>query len=132
MRHSAAEKWEERLDRAMRQVDHVLEGKYGGLYSLHPSRPARGTTAHPSQDGLFSILAVFTLGLGSEIGKGYIVDIKMRTLEEIPSHVRKEIEHTTTILLKKYLPDVFPDAKLEIGKDGPVIKIHGDLSLGTV
>ena len=88
MRHHAAIKWEAQLDEAMHELDLFLEEKYRGQYILHPARPIQGKTANPSQDGLFSIAANFSLGFGSEIGKGYIVDIRLVTLQHVPDDVR--------------------------------------------
>jgi hypothetical protein len=132
MRHHSAIKWEEQLDKAMRELDHFLEEKFKGQYVLHPARPRQGKTTNPSQDGLFSIAANFSLGLGSEIGKGYVVDIKLVTLQSIPKETREEIENMAMEKLDELLPKYFPDVDLDISKDGPVLKIHGDLSLGNV
>lgn len=130
MRHHAAEQWELRLDEAMRELDLFLEEKYKGQYILHPARPLQGKTANPSHDGLFGIHANFTLGLGSEIGKGYIVDIRLSTLEHVSDDVRDEIENVARQKLLELLPKYFPNSELNIIKDGPVLKIYGDLRLG--
>ena len=132
MRHHSVIAWEARLDSIMAEIDHFLEEKYHGQYSLHPARPRRGKTANPSHDGLFSINANFTLGLGSNAGKGYIVDIRMVTLENIPDHIRDEIRDLVQEKLRQLLPTQFPGSDLQVDKDGPVLKIHGDLSLGKV
>ena len=132
MRHHSAIKWEKQLDKAMHELDHFLEEKYKGQYILHPARPMRGKTTNPSQDGLFSIAANFSLGLGSEFGKGYVVDIKLVTLQNISEDVRDEIERVAMQKLKELLPQYFPETALDISIDGPVLKIHGDLSLGKV
>lgn len=132
MRHRSAEEWEARLDAVMQELDQFLEEKYQGRYELHPARLPSGVAAHPSHDGLFSILAAFTLGIGSRTGKGYIVDIKLKTLEDVPAEVVEEIEQTAIKFIGERLPQIFPEAELNIEMDGPVIKIHGDLSLGMV
>jgi len=132
MRHHAAIKWEARLDKVMRELDAYLEEKYKGEYILHPARPVQGETANPSYDGLFSIHANFTLGLGSKIGKGYAVDVKLMTLQHVPDDVRDEIENVAQEKLEDLLPKYFPEIELHIDQDGPVLKIHGDLSLGNV
>jgi hypothetical protein len=130
MRHHSAIKWEEQLDKAMRELDHFLEEKFKGQYVLHPARPMRGKTTNPSQDGLFSIAANFSLGLGSQRGKGYVVDIKLVTLQNVSDTVRDEIEDMALEKLDELLPTYFPNVDLDISKDGPVLKIYGDLSLG--
>ncbi len=130
MRHHAAEKWEARLDAVMRELDAFLEEKYAGAYELHPARPKRGKTTNPAQDGLFGITANFSLGLGSSVGKGYVVDIKLVTLQDVPEKVRKHIEKDAMQKLRGLLPKHFPDTHLELVKDGNVVKIYGDLTLG--
>ena len=132
MRHHSVLAWEARLDSIMREIDRFLEEKYHGEYVLHPARLQRGKTANPSYDGLFSITANFTLGLGSSVGKGYVIDIKMVTLENIPEKVRDEIENIVQEKLRQLLPAQFPETELHVDKDGRVLKIHGDLSLGKV
>ncbi len=114
----------------MRELDEELETAYEGRFSLHPARPKRGTTAHPAHDGLFGILASFTLGLGSEKGKGYVVDIKMKTLDPVPQETVDAVEDAALQFIRRRLRRAFPDADLQVEKDGPVIKIYGDLSLG--
>lgn len=131
MRHPKAEKWEAELDKAMHELDHFFEIKYAGKYQLHPARRTKGATANPSHDGLFSIVAGFTMGLGSELGKGYVVDIKLMTLEKIDPAIIDEIENEAIKKLGLILPKYFPATQLDIGRDGKTIKIHGDLSLGT-
>ncbi len=132
MRHFSAVAWESRLDQAMRELDYFFEEKYNGRYTLHPARPRRGKTANPAHDGLISINANFTLGIGSEIGKGYVVDVKVVTLERVSDGIRDEIKDIAMEKLRQILPKYFPDTKLDISKDGPVLKIYGDLSLGEV
>jgi len=130
VRHHAAIKWEEKLDQAMQELDRFLEDKYNGRYLLHPARPERGKTTNPSQDGLFSITANFSLGLGSKIGKGYVVDIKLVTLQSVPDDILDEIQNIAQEKLAELLPRYFPTTRLDISRDGPILKIYGDLSLG--
>jgi hypothetical protein len=130
MRHSSLEIWEKKLKNILDELDDYLEEKYGGQYRLHPVRPGRGQTSSKSQDGLFDIVASFSLGAGSDYGKGYIVDVDMATLEHVPEKIRREIEDITLKKLREKLPEYFPGKNLKVNKDGNVIKIHGDLSLG--
>lgn len=130
MRHYSVEQWEVRLDQMMQELDHLLEDKFQGVYYLHPARPERGETANPTADGLFNITAAFTLGLGSKLGKGYVVDIRLATLDSVSAQVRREVEAIALENLNRLLPQYFPDQKLNITQDGDVLKIHGDLSLG--
>jgi hypothetical protein len=130
--HPSLSDWEARLDKAIDELDHILEEKYGGSYKLHPVRRKRGTTIDPTHDGLFSIAAQFSLGIGSELGRGYIVDLKMVTLQDVKDSVRDEIEDFALGKLNEILPNYFATKNLGVVKDGNVIKITGDLSLGPV
>ncbi|MEA3392418.1 MAG: hypothetical protein U9Q91_05525, partial [Candidatus Marinimicrobia bacterium] len=84
MRHPNLIKWEKKLKSVLDNIDVLLEEKYGKKYDLHPARRKHGTTSNRSHDGLFDIRADFTLGLGSDKGRGYIVDIDLKTLENVP------------------------------------------------
>lgn len=132
MRHPNLDKWEKKLKKALDELDDFLEDRYGGRYRLHPVRAKRGETANKAQDGLFDIVASFTLGKGSQLGRGYIVDVDMATLEDVSDEVRQEIESTALRKLRKIIPKHFPDTDLKVDQDGRVIKIHGDLSLGKI
>jgi hypothetical protein len=96
---------------------------------LHPNRPERGKAARVSYDGLFSTGTKFTLGYGSEHGRGYLVDIEMSTLEKVHPNDRSEIESAAIEFLEEQLPRHFPNRKLQVVKDGKVYKIVGDFSL---
>ncbi len=132
MRHPKAEKFELRLKKIFDEIDAHLEKKYGGRFPLHPARAAPGTTANPESDGLFDIGAVFSPGFGSRTGPGYVVDINMVTLAHIPQSVREEIAREVEHYLRKELPRVFPDRKLNVVREGRRFRISGDLSLGTL
>lgn len=123
------------LERHMRtlcdELDHFLENTYGDRYPLHPNRPARGKAARVSYDGLFSTGTKFTLGYGSEYGRGYLVDVELSTLERVRPEDRREIESAAVAFLSAHLPIHFPNRKLDIVKDGNVYKIVGDFSLGS-
>ncbi|MBN2280313.1 MAG: hypothetical protein JXQ65_07025 [Candidatus Marinimicrobia bacterium] len=126
------EKWEKKLDNILDELDDVLEDHYGKKYRLHPNRPDRNTTANKSMDGLFDITASFTLGLGSEYGRGYVLKIKMVTLEKISEEVRNLVDKIALKKIAEKLPLEFPGRKLEIRRDGHVIKIFGDLNLDEI
>lgn len=132
MRHPNLIKWEKKLKSVLDNIDVLLEEKYGKKYDLHPARRKHGTTSNRSHDGLFDIRADFTLGLGSDKGRGYIVDIDLKTLENVPKEVIKNIENDTISELKERLSQAFPNRELSVEKDGNVIKIIGDLSLGDI
>ena len=130
MKHPSLMKWERVLEQVLDELDELLEDSYGLRYRLHPARAARGKTSSRSQDGLFDIQANFSLGLSSHYGKGYVVDVHMATLDRVPADLEQEIEAVVLQKLREELPEHFPGRDLQVNKDGNVIKIHGDLSLG--
>ncbi len=113
-------------------VDNYIEDKYGELYPLHPVRPKRNETANPQADGLFSGRADFTPGYGSDLGRGYILKVEMKTLAEIPDDVRQTIFSDAVKKIESLLPVYFPERKLEVKQDKEFLKIVGDFSLGIV
>ncbi len=132
MRHPKLLKWEEKLRDILVEIDAILEDKYGRVYTLHPSRPRRGSTANAEDDGLFDVGAAYSAGFGSRHGPGYIVEVRMGTLHRVPAAARKAIEEEVADLLRPRLAKTFPGRHLHVDRDGPVWKIHGDLSLGEV
>jgi len=127
MRYHKVEEWESRLKRVFDRVDDYLEESYGHKYPLHPARPARGETSSKAQDGLFNIGASFSAGYGSRRGPGYVVEVRMVTLSRVPRYIREQIEEEAVQRLREELPKEFPDRELQVERDGPVYKIHGDL-----
>lgn len=123
------EEWEGRLYSLLREIDGVLEDKYGKLYPLHPARPQRGETANPQYDGLFRITASYSAGYGSKLGPGYIFRVELVTFEMVPDETRLRIEEEAMQMAEDGLKRVFPERELSIARDGNVIKIYGDLSL---
>lgn len=132
MRHPSLIAWEKKLKSLLDDIDILLEKRYGDDYDLHPARRKHGSTSNVSHDGLFDIRGDFTLGLGSKKGRGYIVDIDVKTLEHIPADVIEKIENDAITELKKQLPKAFPNRDLRVERDGNMIKIIGDLSLGDI
>ena len=132
MQHPSLTRWEDKLDEMIKKVDKYLEDKHGHKFKLHPARPRRGETGNPRSNGLFGVSANFSLGLGSEKGKGYIIDVNMVTLENVPIEEQEDIEQEAMEKINELLPTFFPDAELSASRDGNVIKIHGDISLGNV
>ncbi len=124
MRHPKAIEWEETLKRVFDEIDHALEERYGNRYNLHPARPPRGATSNPESDGLFNVGAAFTAGYGSEFGPGYIVEVRMATLDRMPPDVIEQIEQEVVEMLREKLPQAFPGRQLHVSR--------GDLSLGAV
>lgn len=132
MRHSKAVKWEKKLSKLFDEIDDYLEDKYGHLYPLHPARASRGSTSNKTHDGLFNVGASFSAGYGSKYGKGYIVDVEMATLSDVPEDVIQTIEKEVEDLVQEKLPVYFPDRDLKVSRDRHVFKIYGDISLGGI
>jgi hypothetical protein len=132
MWHPKMEEFDSRMKRLFDEVDDFIEDKYGGCYSLHPLRPARGETTNPEADGLFNIGAVFTPGYGSELGRGYLIDISMSTMDKVDEDVRREIYETAANKVRELLPLHFPERELTVRRDRNHFKIQGDFSLGEI
>ena len=132
MYHPKLTSFLDRLKKLFDDVDSHIEDLYGDRYPLHPMRPGRGETANPEADGLFNIGANFTPGFISELGRGYLIDVKISTLEEVCEDVRREIYDATTEKVKELLPIYFPDREFTVKRDGNHYKIQGDFNLGNI
>ncbi len=126
------EEFESSLNVLCNELDNYLEDSYEGVFGRHPNRPGRGSGANPSFDGLFCTTAAFTLGYGSQYGRGYLINIDVRTLERVSAQQMEEIKNKALVFTKAKLPVVFPKRKLDIVRDGNLLKIVGDFSLGDV
>jgi hypothetical protein len=129
MRSREAKTWEKKLKSVFDRIDAELEEKYGSQYSLHPSRAKHGTTANPEADGLFNVGAAFSAGFGSKHGPGYVVEIRLSTMERVPETVRKQIRKEVFQALEARLPETFPGRTLHVSEENGTIRIHGDLGL---
>lgn len=127
---TALELWESRLRQVFDRIDDLLEDRYGHHYELHPNRPPRGATSNKSHDGLFELSAAYSAGFGSELGEGYVLKVRLVTLDRVPVDIREEIEQLVVQLLDERLPEAFPGKALDVERDGRVYKIVGDLGLG--
>jgi hypothetical protein len=132
MWHPKTIEFDNRMKKLFDEVDDYIEDIYGGRYKLHPVRPARGETANPEADGLFNIGANFTPGFGSELGRGYLIDVAMSTLEKVDEDVRREIYEAAAEKVKELLPIHFPERELTVRRDRNHFKIQGDFSLGKI
>ncbi len=65
-------------------------------------------------------------------GRGYIVEVRMVTLDNIPADERARIEDDAARMLDEHLERIFPNRDLDIQRDGATYKITGDLSLGSI
>jgi len=124
--------FDDRMKKLFDEVDDFIEDKYGASYSLHPVRPSRGETSNPEADGLFNIGAKFTPGYGSELGRGYLIDISMSTPDKVDEDVRREIYEAAANKVSELLPIHFPERKLTVRRDKNHFKIQGDFSLGEI
>jgi len=129
MRNPHVEKWEDKLNTLLKQVDAVLEEEYGCVVPRHPSRLPHGATQNPQQDGLFRITATFTAGVGSRLGRGYVVTSEPVTLAEFPLDKWCVVEQKACRMIEAGLEEVLPGRGLKLERDGNVWKITGDLSL---
>ncbi|MDR1249944.1 MAG: hypothetical protein LBK63_11645 [Treponema sp.] len=120
------------LEALFREVDAFLEDEWGESFSLHPNRPGRGETENPEMDGLFNVGPDFTVGLGSEHGRGYLVSLKAATLDTVTPEQFELLMEEAAALIKKKLPNFFPGRDLMVVRDGKRFKIIGDFSLGEV
>jgi hypothetical protein len=129
MRHRKAKAWERQLKRVFDRIDVELEALYGDRFDLHPARPDHGSTSSREMDGLFNIGASYSAGFGSAFGPGYVVDIRLSTLEAIPDDLKLELRDRVQALLTEKLPDAFPGRALQVDREDDHLRIHGDLSL---
>ena len=124
--------FDDQLKKLFDEVDSHIEDLYGDKYPLNPVRPNRGETTNPEADGLFNIGANFTPGFRSELGRGYLIDISISTLEKVDEDVRHEIYEVVSDKVKELLPLYFPEREFTVKRDGSHFKIQGDFNLGNV
>lgn len=127
MSRSELEKWEQGFEAMLDEIDDILEDMYGSKFLLHPARSKRDTTSSKSQDGLIEIKYNFSLGLGSQLGEGYIIQPRFVSLEFIPKSERSKIQEFVKSEIESRLPKFFPNNELSVNMDGPSLKIYGDL-----
>ncbi len=130
--HAKLRAFETQLKALFNEVDHQLEDRWGNLYSVHPNRPRRGETADPEMDGLFEIAADFTPGFGSEMGRGYIISLRVATLDRLAPDQFEDLMREAAGIVKELLPRYFPERTMQVVRDGKRFKIIGDFSLGYV
>ena len=128
MRHGKAKEWERRLKTVFDEIDVELEAAYGDYYDLHPSRPEHGATSSREMDGLFNVGASYSAGFGSKLGSGYVVDIRISTLQRIPKELKLKLRDKVQALLIEKLPAAFPGKQLHVDQEDRHLRIHGDLS----
>jgi hypothetical protein len=120
------------LEALFHEVDETMEARWAGSFALHPNRPPRGATSNPEMDGLFELAPDFTVGLGSERGRGYLISCRVATLERVPPERFAAFMDEAAALIAALLPRYFPDRRLSVVRDGSRYKITGDFTLGTL
>lgn len=128
--HPKQEELEGKLNLMCLDLDNYLEEKYGDLFPKHPNRLNRGKAASGNYDGLFSVYANFSLGYGSNEGRGYVLDINIVTLSRVSKKIKDEIIEDGVNYMRTLLPKYFPHRKLDLKLDKKVYKLVGDFSLG--
>jgi len=127
------ERWENQLKQIFDAIDTEFENEgLGTRYHRHPQRPPAFATSNREDDGLFDLGAAFSVGIGSRHGPGYVIQARIATLENVPADKQRKFVDEVVRRLKEKLPAAFPGVKLHVDRDGPIYKIHGDLSLGSL
>lgn len=129
MRNERLEAFETKLAGILGEIDALLEARDGARFRRHPARPAKGETSNPQYDGLFSVVANFSAGIGSTFGPGYTLALRAATLDLVSDAEREAWEAFAADHLRKRLPEVFPGRDLSVDRDQHGWKLHGDLSL---
>ncbi len=129
MRHFKAQEWEQQLKRIFDEIDKELERMHGDRFNLHPARSPEGSTTNPETDGLFNVGASYSAGFGSKLGPGYVVDIRLSTLQRIPKTLKVELRDQVQAMLLEKIPSAFPGKALFVDRERNHLRIHGDLSL---
>jgi len=129
MRTAKVREWELRLKSVFDTIDRELESQYRDQFIRHPSRPAEGQTSNPEMDGLINVGASFSAGFGSAYGPGYVVEIRISTLNRVSQDVKNKMRDQVQRLLQEKMPQVFPGQELLVDKERNHLRIHGDLSL---
>ena len=129
MRHIRAKEWELRLKDVFDEIDTELETEFANRFERHPSRPARGRTSNPEMDGLFNVGASYSAGFGARLGPGYVVDIRISTLQRVSKALKLELRDKVQAMLSAKLPIAFPNKELHVGQERKHLRITGDLSL---
>lgn len=121
-----------RLEALFNEVDELMEERWAASFALHPNRPERGTTSNPEMDGLFELAPDFTVGIGSRMGRGYLISCRIATLDRVPPERLEACMAEAAALINNLLPVYFPERRLHVSRDGKRYKITGDFSLGSL
>ncbi len=129
MNRTQVELWEAGLRQALDVVDHVLEDRFGDLLPRRPNRPRRDATANPRYDGLFTVDSKFSMGLLSQSGPGYVIDVRLAAIGSPTAAQHEAILEEAERALRAALPESFPGRHLEVVREGRILRVTGDLSL---
>ena len=121
------EKWEGQMRLALDEADAALERKYSSILTRRPNRPENGTTVNPMYDGIFSLDAKFSLGISTQDGPGYTVDLRTSCVEYVSSEMHGQMLNEAAVLLEEALKKVFPDKQLAVTRKGNILRITGDM-----
>ena len=116
--HYKQQQLEDQLRALCDDLDEYLEDTYGAEYHLRPNRQPRGTTSSNQYDGLFATAPAFTLGYGSEHGKGYVVEISICTFDWIEPKRRKEMFDDAFAYVNAILLTIFPTVRSRLSTTG--------------
>lgn len=120
--------FEARLKELFDTIDAEMEARWGDRYPRHPARPPAGTVPNAEDDGLFNVGAAFSAGYGSQHGRGYVIEVRIATLDSVESQQRERMKQYVKQRVDELLPEFFPGRDLVVTSDGALIKIVGDLS----
>lgn len=132
MDHPKTVEFDARMKALFDRLDAVLEERHAGRWRPRRNRPERGATANPEADGLFNLGVFFDPGYGSGTGRGYLVEALIAVEGGAGDEERAEIESELAALLEAELPKAFPERRLRLVREGRMLEIVGDLSLGSV
>ncbi len=129
MSHPLQLKLEEQLNKLELACDNYLEDEFGSLYPIHPNRKKRGETGNDLYDGLFATFFKFTSGYGSKYGRGYSIDIEIRTLDFIKKEDKDNIISSAIKFIEENSIKFLNDRQTKVVKDNNTYKLIGDFKL---
>ena len=130
MRHHQVEAFESRLSQLLADVDCELERRHPDTFPKRGSRPDAGTTCHPQYDGLYSLTAAFSAGIGSVHGPGYTVTLRIATPGSPAPEAQSRLLEEARGLIAERLRSYFPNHRLTLAREpGGTLKIIGDLGV---
>lgn len=123
------EQWEKTLREALDGVDVQLEQLYADKLIRRAGRPASGETSSRKYDGLFALNAMFSLGVNTGDGPGYVIDIRTATAGSVSPEMREAIMVDAAALLLPAIAAAFPGRELQVTRFGDRFRLTGDMDL---